>query len=202
MENCNTTMHALLMFLLILGRGPTRASSRKSSLVKEERNNSETNFIDFIETVKVITKSSDKVLEQPDQLLWFFSVKPVNYADMSSMFFMVCSRRLSVSACWFSSHQVDILTSLNPWFRDGRLEIEESWSGKPEVSQEISRCLLYLFKFRAFSDTRWATMGPSTRALVASMGVGLDTLVRSILRDPSTSNYYLGGYFSFLYSFV
>ena len=92
---------------------------------------------------------------------------------------------------------LDILCSLNLWWSGTELLVHSSWRDDPQLYEQVSKCILYLFQFRAFSDSRWATMGPSSRTLLAGLSVGLDSLVATIVRDRSTSNYYINGYAKF-----
>eukprot|EP00972_Heterocapsa_arctica_P050326 7400111-Heterocapsa_arctica.AAC.1 len=54
--------------------------------------------------------------------------------------------------------------------------------------------MLYLFKFRKVTDSRWCTAGPACKALVAGLAVGLGGLVDLIRQDPTTSDWYMKGF--------
>ena len=52
---------------------------------------------------------------------------------------------LGVDPCYMG-----ILVELNLWFEDGKLRVLASWLGDPAVFEQVSRCLLYLFKLGLF----------------------------------------------------
>eukprot|EP00972_Heterocapsa_arctica_P050325 7400110-Heterocapsa_arctica.AAC.1 len=54
--------------------------------------------------------------------------------------------------------------------------------------------MLYLFKFRKFTDSRWCTAGAACKALVAGLAVGLGGLVDLIRQDPTTSDWHMKGF--------
>ena len=52
--------------------------------------------------------------------------------------------------------------------------------------------LLLMLRWRDFSDTRWAGVGPSTRRLILSLAVGLEAMVQQVDRDgKGNDRYYL-----------
>ena len=77
-------------------------------------------------------------------------------------------RCMGVSADW-----VEHLADLNPIFRQGKLVVSEKIGGQVVSADLVADCLLYIFKFSKFSETRWCGVGQSCRALVSSLSVGL-----------------------------
>ena len=53
----------------------------------------------------------------------------------------------------------------------------------------VASALLACWRFRAFTESRWLTVGSSVRALVAGFFTGLGSLVKFILKDPKASNF-------------
>lgn len=89
---------------------------------------------------------------------------------------------------------MDKFISLNLWWDGQKLLADAEWESRDDACGEVATCILYLMKFRAFSDSRWTTMGPSARSLLRCLSVGLHHIVISLLSDPSVSKFYLGGY--------
>lgn len=98
-------------------------------------------------------------------------------------------RALGVDGDW-----LDILGYLNPWWDGNRLLISEAAKDDPDLIGKVSDLILYLWRWRKFVETRWVTIGPSCRALVASLCVGLEEVVAITLADKSTTNFNLHGF--------
>ena len=77
-------------------------------------------------------------------------------------------------------------------FKDKVLRIDESWQKHGKAMEEISGALLGVYHFRPFSDSRWVTIGCNCRTLVASLLLGLPSLVAEIRDDPRSSDYNIG----------
>ena len=89
---------------------------------------------------------------------------------------------------------LDQLVELNPWWADGRLWISSKCKDWHDIDMKLSKTLLYIFKFRMFTESRWCTAGPACRALVASLAVGLGGLVDLIRKNPKASDFFLHGF--------
>ena len=89
---------------------------------------------------------------------------------------------------------VELLTQLQIRWDEGVLKIACAYDGRHDTPQLVATCLLLLWKFRRFSESRWLTLGDSCRALLASELCGLTALVQAILADSSYSSYYLSGF--------
>jgi hypothetical protein len=49
-----------------------------------------------------------------------------------------------------------------------------------------------MMRWRDFSNTRWAGVGPSTRRIILSLAVGLEAMVQEVDRDGKANDrYYL-----------
>jgi hypothetical protein len=92
------------------------------------------------------------------------------------------------------ANMLDDFVEINPWFRNGQLHVSRALEADSGKMETLSALLLYLFKFRAFTDSRWVTMGPSLRTVLASLAVGLEALVRISRADPKTTDYHLHGF--------
>ena len=87
---------------------------------------------------------------------------------------------------------LDILCSLNLWWSGTELLVHSSWRDDPQLYEQVSKCILYLFQFRAFSDSRWATMGPSSRSQldwIRSWRPSFEIEVRAIITSTATPSF-------------
>jgi hypothetical protein len=56
----------------------------------------------------------------------------------------------------------------------------------------VHSVLLFMMRWRDFSNTRWAGVGPSTRRIILSLAVGLEAMVQEVERDGKANDrYYL-----------
>ena len=77
------------------------------------------------------------------------------------------------------------LVAVNPEWRDNQLHVNAGLQEDSSCMERLSSVVLYVFKLRKFSESRWATMGPSCRAVLCSLAVGLEQLVHLTSQDPS-----------------
>ena len=55
--------------------------------------------------------------------------------------------------------------------------------GDQDLIQSISTVLLSCWRFQKFTESRWLTVGASTRVLVRAVLLGLDDLYRHLTKD-------------------
>ena len=96
--------------------------------------------------------------------------------------------------CDLSSEWVDQLVELELRFEDGVLKVHTRWQDDLELPDMLMTVLLYIWRWRRFSDSRWVTLGASCRCLLASLCCGLQDFVNEILRQPGAHTYYLKGF--------
>ena len=60
--------------------------------------------------------------------------------------------------------------------------------------EQISVVCLYMFKWRKFTESRFGTIGPSCRALLCSLLVGLEQLVAMTRSDEKATDFHLHGF--------
>lgn len=89
---------------------------------------------------------------------------------------------------------VETFVDLNPWFSGGRLWVSGRWEGHSQLEEHLSRVILYLLHLKRFTESRWCTIGPSCRALVGCLAVGLELLVATARKDTHTSDFYISGF--------
>ena len=76
----------------------------------------------------------------------------------------------------------------------GRLQIYESAASGSDFMEKLTACMMSVFRFQRFTDSRWCTIGESCRSLVAGLAIGLEGLVDTVRGDPKASDYYIKGF--------
>ena len=96
---------------------------------------------------------------------------------------------LGLEADW-----VEVIMGLNPLWKDGWLFVNDVVEPESTSLEQVSHLIFHLMRWRQFTQSRWASLGASCRALLASLLLGLTEIV-SITRDnPHVSDYHLGGF--------
>ena len=75
----------------------------------------------------------------------------------------------------------------------GRLKISRDCSTNPTLISDIQNNLLACWEIYRFTESRWQTIGKSSRALVIGFLTGLNGFVDFILDEAGGSSWYLGG---------
>lgn len=88
----------------------------------------------------------------------------------------------------------DILADTNLHWGDGRLWVGVRSEEPGALQEKVTTCLLAVFRFKQFTDSRWVTIGCSCRSLVASLLLGLGPLVDRVRKDPKSSDFYIQGF--------
>ena len=87
------------------------------------------------------------------------------------------------------------LTKLDLHWWNGKLLSSVDLREDDEAMQEACQCLRYLLRFTKFCESRWCTIGPACRALVAALSVGLEALVARIRKgEEKASEWHLSGW--------
>jgi hypothetical protein len=106
--------------------------------------------------------------------------------------------RQVVAAFWralgVEAAMVDKVVEVNPWWDGNFLWVNGELEDDPNAIAIVSGVLLYIFRWRQFTDSRWVTIGPSCRALLGSLCVGLEKLVLITRADPKATDYHLHGF--------
>ena len=89
---------------------------------------------------------------------------------------------------------VDLVAEVNPWWESGQLQVSSTLAREADAIEKISHTLLYLCKWRKFSESRWCTVGPCCRTLLWGLCVGLEAWVGVVRSDSSASDFYLHGF--------
>ena len=64
----------------------------------------------------------------------------------------------------------------------------------PSCVAKVYTVVLHMLRWRKFSESRWATIGPACRAVVCSLAIGLDQLITRARANPSTTDAHLHVY--------
>ena len=68
---------------------------------------------------------------------------------------------------------VELLGEVNPQWGGNQLWVNQDVAGHDDDIRKVSHCMIYRCKWRHVNDSRWCTIGPSCRALVRCLVVGL-----------------------------
>ena len=80
-------------------------------------------------------------------------------------------------------------------FHEGRLLVSQECSSRPDLIGVVSSCLLSVWKFVRFTESRFLTAGSSSRTVVAALLLGIEDLVKFIATETSAPKLYLNGFF-------
>ena len=136
--------------------------------------------------IEALGNSFDILLQRlPDFLTKRMTLRNGEDSELVSSFW----RQLGVEA-----HMLDEVALVGPWFRDGRLYVNQELADDPDCVQRASRVILYLCRRRKFSDSRWCTVGTSCRSLLWRLCVGLEAWMAMARADPSCADFFLHGF--------
>ena len=83
---------------------------------------------------------------------------------------------LGVEESW-----IEVYTDLQIRFEGGRLLVAESYKHRGNVNQLVVAALLTTWGFRRFAEGRFVSIGASSRSLVLSIALGLQSLIDLIV---------------------
>jgi hypothetical protein len=87
-----------------------------------------------------------------------------------------------------------MLIDLQLRFSEGRIKIARKFLFSDDVTNLVVTCLLKLWQFKSFAESRWCTLGPVARTVTACSVLGLSAYVQFVLSTPGVSKYYLSGF--------
>ena len=79
-------------------------------------------------------------------------------------------------------------------FTEGRLFVTRKQEGNPALISELCSVLFAVWRFVLFTESRWMTVGTSSRTIVASQLLGMGSLVEMIFAQKNVTCSYLKGY--------
>jgi hypothetical protein len=90
---------------------------------------------------------------------------------------------------------VEVLATLLQFrFEGGRIHVSQRSQEEVDVVPTICAALLSTWRFTKWTESRFCSVGVSSRALVAGLLTGLEDLVAFIIEKGSASLYYLNGF--------
>jgi hypothetical protein len=92
------------------------------------------------------------------------------------------------------SDVAETLAELGLRWANGHLQVSERHKSSDSLIETVCSSMLVVFKWKKFTDSRWCTIGDACRALVASLTVGLEPMVKKLRADSKTSDWYLKGF--------
>ena len=84
-------------------------------------------------------------------------------------------------------------TNMRLHWKDGRLQVLESYLAIPNSVEDLSSTLLSLWGFRSFTLSRWGTVGRSARGILVGRLTGFHHLVELLRQEMQVSGYYTAG---------
>ncbi|CAK0850441.1 unnamed protein product [Prorocentrum cordatum] len=87
-----------------------------------------------------------------------------------------------------------LAADLQLWWDGDVLWVHRDACEGSDVLDATASGLMAVWRFAKFSESRWLTLGTSSRTLVASLFTGIEGLVRFIDNDPDASKFYLRGF--------
>lgn len=94
----------------------------------------------------------------------------------------------------FRGEWLDLLVKLQIRFVDDKLKVAAAFEIDGDTEELVYMALLHVWKFTKFTDSRWATIGCTSRSLLSSTILGLESLVAHVLQNPASSSYYIKGF--------
>ena len=83
------------------------------------------------------------------------------------------------------------------------LWVSSELDGSPEGAQLVENVVTYFLRWRNFSDSRWAGVGPSARHLMCSLTVGVEPLIKLVdAEGKGNDRYYLSAAKARMVSYV
>ena len=76
---------------------------------------------------------------------------------------------------------VETVADMSLIFRDGCLEVSEARAERDDLMEALTLTLIYLWRLRQFSNSRWVTTGKSCRRLVLGLMTGIENLAHMVL---------------------
>lgn len=138
----------------------------------------------FFITLESLRNSYDLLMAQlPRWLPKVLAFEEWGFADPSPLWVLL----------GVSSEIVELLSQMQLRFQGGQLKVAPSFQAKDDLPDLIAMCLMHIWTFRRFSESRWLTLGSSSRCLIASLLLGLPSLVGDIMAS-SSSRYYISGF--------
>lgn len=89
---------------------------------------------------------------------------------------------------------LELFVEVNPWFEDGTLWVSGSLEGMPDLLDKVSGVIVFAWRWRRFVDSRWCSIGASSRSVVASLVLGLESIVAATRADEACTDYHLHGF--------
>lgn len=88
----------------------------------------------------------------------------------------------------------DILVQYRVLWYDGQLRIDMRYKDEDLLVDRLVFALVGAWRFIRFSESRWLSLGPTSRALVAAELTGISSLIHFARKQPGTSEYYIHGW--------
>ena len=102
-----------------------------------------------------------------------------------------------VSQFWvalgFSGDWLEKICEINPFFRNGKLEVPKRHQGNDSLVDQLHGLICYSWRFKKFND-KFCTLAVTARSLVAAEVLGLTAIVNDAKKKAGVSSYYIHGF--------
>lgn len=88
---------------------------------------------------------------------------------------------------------IDAQMALKIRWDEGSLKVNPAAQADPEAPQAIATTLLAMWRIQEWTDSRWGTMGSSSRSVALARLTGLQALLSDLRRKPYVSEFYTSG---------
>jgi hypothetical protein len=92
------------------------------------------------------------------------------------------------------SELIAALSLMQLRFEEGCLKVARLYEDVHDVVNQVVTILMKLWLFQNFTDSRWCTLGPVSRTMVACFLLGLDHCVSYIMSLEKVSKFYISGF--------
>ena len=89
---------------------------------------------------------------------------------------------------------IDDFAAASPRWSQGQLHVRSTLESHDRPFELISFLVIYSMRWRKFCMTRWLTVGLFSRALICSLCLGIDDLVRFVRENQKVSEYHAHGW--------
>ena len=93
---------------------------------------------------------------------------------------------------------LDLIVILDPFWWEGVLYVNKMEDANEDTRSQLARVILYLYKFRTTTSSRWCITAPSSRTMIRSCSCGLKRHVQVVLDSTSVGDFWLGGFKKFV----
>jgi hypothetical protein len=93
-----------------------------------------------------------------------------------------------------SEDMVEMFSRLQIRFALGKLRVAEEFRNRTDTVSLVTTALLYIWRFRFCTESRWGSMGSTSKSMVAVAICGMKYYVEWLVQHTAASKYYVRGF--------